>query len=379
MQGRWQLVESNELMSVASMEDLIKDIDEDGILSSVLNHLKSLPLDTGSHNLQTPFSGSEILSQAFNGLVTSSSFYELVNETVQLTSKYNTEPAFYRNIRNASLEELNISKDYKQTQNPISEIDNVLQSSTFKKTFVAFVEENLKNYFKDKTPSRFEVFTNYYIALDLLGYYRDKVFKNLLQDSFHAFYGAHCDFFVTDDDNTYHKAKVIYEHFNIETTVCKSDEFVTQFYNKSILGNAESKPVTETIEEIIKHSIVLQTGMDKDFNPVEIYKPGQYIYSYFNRLQRTENVNKTISLSFYKNAKNSSSFYFFKEIETVTNKIVSHYGIDTNFLSFYTTETDTGELLDNKWKGRYWNLGYAAIELNMLEYPFGLTLSIDFK
>ncbi len=32
-----QLVESNELMSVASMEDLIKDIDADGILSSVLS------------------------------------------------------------------------------------------------------------------------------------------------------------------------------------------------------------------------------------------------------------------------------------------------------------------------------------------------------
>lgn len=370
-----QLLESDELLG-NGIENLFEGTGMEKLFSSMLDIFKLLPSGIDSSNVYQPITTSPILKEAFQGFTKPSSFYDVLNESLKLNNKYNSEPAFYRSIRNASLDELQISNDYTQAENPINEIGKVLQSSAFKKDFVEFAEANLKNYFGDKAPSRFDIFTNYYITLDYLGYYRDKVFKNLLQDSFHAYYGAHCDFFVTDDDNTYHKAKVIYEHFNIETVVCKTQEFISEFYGKAILNNTEERRITEIIPQIVSSSFVLKSSIDADLNPVDIYKVGHYVLSYFNRLQLTRNTDKSLSVYLYKNAKNYSSFYFFKEIETITNKIVAQFGPDFNARAEYIKEIETQELIDNCWKGRYWQFEQTKIELSMKESPFGLTLSL---
>lgn len=152
-----------------------------------------------------------------------------------MLDEYNNHKA-YRGIRNAGLEELKLHFDYSTSDDPIEKISEHLQSSTFKQSFKEFTEAGLKNYFGDKEPSRFDVFITSYIFVDFLGYYKDQRFKNLTQDSFHAYYGAYCDFFVTDDRNMYHKAKVIYNYFNIDTIVCTSNEFNSKFFGKVIFN-----------------------------------------------------------------------------------------------------------------------------------------------
>jgi hypothetical protein len=370
-----QLLEGDQMLS-GNIENLFNGTGMETMFSSVLDIFKLLPSGIDVTNIDQTPSGSKILNEAFQGFTKPSSFYDTLNETFSLTNKYNTDPAFYRGIRNASLDELRLFRDYSNTENPIAEMNKILESSSFKTSFVEFAEVSLKNYFGDKIPSRFDIFTNYYRVLDYFGYYRDKVFKNMIQDSFHAYYGAHCDFFVTDDDNTYHKAKVIYEHFNIETVVCKTNKFLSEFYGKSILNNETEKRLTEIIPGIISTSFVLSSTIDEEMNPVDIYKIDHYILSYFNRLQLTRNNDKTVSLYLYKNPKNYSSFYFFKEIETVTNKIIAQFGVDLNARTEYVKDIETQELLDNIWKGRVWQFERTKIELNIKEAPFSLTLSI---
>lgn len=90
--------------------------------------------------------------------------------------------------------EAGLMVDYSKCENPIKEISIRLKSSVLNMTFEEFADNNIKSQFKNRQPSKFDIFTNHYILLDFLGYQKDKRMKNLIQDAFHAYYGAHCDF-----------------------------------------------------------------------------------------------------------------------------------------------------------------------------------------
>ncbi len=65
-----------------------------------------------------------------------------------------------------------------------------------------------------------EIFYKY----DLKGYKSDGNFNNMFDDSLHTFYGAQCDFFITNDDRCKYKAEKSYEKLKIETVVIKAFE-----------------------------------------------------------------------------------------------------------------------------------------------------------
>ena len=373
-----QLLDSDQMLSGDSFESLFSSIEDpemQAMIKPFFDILKNLPVNISelipAQSVEFP-----TLNNHFGAMFSGNSFYDLLNNTYKMMSDYNADPTKYRSIRNMSLDELKLSHDYTQAENPIEAISKNMELSAFKKSFKEFADQNLKNYFKDKEPSRFDIFTNYYMQLDFLGYYRDRVFKNMLQDSFHAYYGAHCDFFVTDDDNTYHKAKVIYDYFNIETVVCKTNEFIGKFFGKVILNSKMERSLLEVISDILSNSFVLPNQYDEKFNPVNIYKPDHYILNYFNRLQLTDNIDGTKDLYLYKNSKNYSDFYFFKEVESTTNNLFKEFGPSLNSRTTYIPETETRELAENNWAGRIWKLDNATLELQMMENPFGLTLSI---
>lgn len=63
--------------------------------------------------------------------------------------------------------------------------------------------------------------------LDMLGYWKDKYTSksNVARfwDSNHAFYASFCDYFVSDDERTRQKTKVVYQLYNISTTIVSSN------------------------------------------------------------------------------------------------------------------------------------------------------------
>jgi hypothetical protein len=46
----------------------------------------------------------------------------------------------------------------------------------------------------------------------------------MFDDSLHTFYGAHCEYFVTNDERCKYKAEQTYKKLNIRTVVIKADE-----------------------------------------------------------------------------------------------------------------------------------------------------------
>lgn len=63
-----------------------------------------------------------------------------------------------------------------------------------------------------------------FYKFDLKGYKTDANFNNMFDDSLHTFYGAHCDFFITNDVRCQYKALKTYERLNITTKVIKANE-----------------------------------------------------------------------------------------------------------------------------------------------------------
>ena len=64
-----------------------------------------------------------------------------------------------------------------------------------------------------------------FYKFDLKGYKTDGNFNNMFDDSLHTFYGAHCDFFVTNDERCNYKAKKTFERLGITTKVIKQKEY----------------------------------------------------------------------------------------------------------------------------------------------------------
>lgn len=360
-------------------DDLISPFEEysdDPLVKPHIDKLKSMPAMDFSFLENMPKKYKEF-KNIYANTIRNKTYYDFFNDSYKLISAFEKNPIIYKSIRNSTLEDLKISNDYSKSENPIEDISKKLEKSSFKQSFKEFVESGVKTRFKGKQPSGFEAFVDYYMHLDYLGYYRDKHFKNLIQDAFHAYYGAHCDFFVTDDNNTYHKAKAIYTFFNIETIVCKSSAFNSDFYGKVLLKKEFETSLLKSISKIIKSSFVISNQHDDKFNPADIYKMDHYVLNHFNRVQITHNINGRQILYIYKNSKNLSDFLFFKEIESVTNSLVKEFGHDINFHVEYNPVIENKEVADGSWKGRAWKAENALIELQIKEFPFLLTLSID--
>lgn len=72
----------------------------------------------------------------------------------------------------------------------------------------------------------YQKITNVYQKIDFKGYKSDEKFANLIDDSLHVFYAAHCDFFITIDDKCMYKAIKTYEELKIKTKVLRPEEFL---------------------------------------------------------------------------------------------------------------------------------------------------------
>lgn len=65
-----------------------------------------------------------------------------------------------------------------------------------------------------------------FVTTDLKGYRQDERFSNMLDDSLHSFYGAHCDYFLTIDSRCRDKANAVYQKLKIRTKALEPSEFV---------------------------------------------------------------------------------------------------------------------------------------------------------
>lgn len=347
--------------------------DYDLLSKSFLASIERMP--NVAHQQNIPALPTEF--HAMNEVLRANNMLDGIRAVFHMMAKYNEDPKIYRGTRTATLEQLQLNFDYSKESDPLKTISQRLKQSVLNQTFEEFCNTTLSHQLGNKTASRFETFTNYYLMLDFFGYYRDKKFKNLLQDSFHAYYGAHCDFFITDDDNTYHKTKALYQHFNIETKVCKSHEFNSQFYGAVVLDSFYEKPLIDVISDVITRSFVT-TLHDNNFNPVDIYKSSYLILDFFNRVQVTHHTDGRTIIYLFKKVTNYSTFLFFKEIASIVNRLSEEFKADDKSRFQYREDVENAEILEAKWPGREWHFGKWFVRLEIQKNsPFGLTLSFE--
>jgi hypothetical protein len=83
--------------------------------------------------------------------------------------------------------------------------------------------------FKPLANAMYGQIVDLFTTTDLKGYRQDERFANLIDDALHAFYGAHCDYFLTLDKRCADKAVSVYKKLLIDTKVRDVTGFFTDY------------------------------------------------------------------------------------------------------------------------------------------------------
>ena len=255
-----------------------------------------------------------------------------------------------------------------------------LKNSVLQKSFIEYVNSNL-NPNRDKEVTDYDFYINAYFTLDLLGISKEPSksvkFKNVMNDGYHSYYGAFCDYVISDDQGFLKKTKVMYRLLDIKTEVMHIDDFIPFF---SLLSKqAENSPNTffDLLINDLRNGIVINSKSAIKFNRhTTTIKPHHKYLGYFNLIDSIQEDSQNY-IYLYRKTKNYSYFNFFREYEGIINKAVNLFGVDYNYKSKFEWKTEIQEIRNGKWKGRFWDFGNLTvlIEINIGTRDLGLLIT----
>ncbi len=357
----FESIKNDTTLEYFDFETIFSDSDSPEITKlwqALVNLLKSTPSGLNDDFFKsldnTNYSG---LKKFFENTQKDNSLYSVFKDTFSVIANPEEHSKTYIAFRNKSIDDMKLNPNPSEWGNAFEYLDKAVAKSSSNSSFREMIEKNLKITKKEGEISTFDYFINYYISLDSFGFYKDKQLQNLIDDAMHAYYGAFCDYFVTDDNRTYQKAKAIYENFNIGTRVCKSEDFANEFYKENVISTSISEEnITSRVVEVLQNSLIMLESVDDELNPATVYKVCPPLADYFTRLQVTHYKESTVLL-FYKKANNYSAFLFWDEIRAITNKFSNDYGIDDNLRLNFDPAKEEKEISENVWPGREWKRG----------------------
>lgn len=304
---------------------------------------------------------------------------ELTEQLMQLYDVMNEDKTAYKDLRNYLDKNLNNGKFVVDDNN--TDFNDDLKNSMLKKTFVEFVNNTLNPDGK-KQVTDYDFHVQAYTSLDLLGISKDPSrkarFRNIFNDGMHSYYGAFCDYVISNDDDFIKKTKALYKLIDLKTKVVSLNEFMQSI---DIIANIEEKDLTTFIQVLkvdISKGIVLGSKPSLRYNrQTTTIKPFHLYLSYFNKMEHMSEPNFDY-IVFTNQRHNYSNFVFYKEFEAVTNKAAKLFGDDLNFKGQFNYENEKNEIHDNTWQGRHWRLGGIdiALEINEDTKIFNLVLAL---
>ncbi len=260
-------------------------------------------------------------------------------------------------------------------ENIIEYLNIELSKTKLNKSLDEYVLQSLKLGNKDKSYSQFDWFITRYYCLDLVGYKSDNnsTTSNLITDAFHAFYGAHCDIFLSEDKKLKEKAKVVYEEFGIETIIWSANEF-SEFIDKLIKKIADGKSLVDIILQLRSHPIkATYSNLDNKATITEYFLEAFFI-GYFDTAFWVDTSDGSTIIHFIKDNRTFSKWFYFKELTSLIKICIELFGTDVNNNTFLNEEI---EFLDqNNWIGRKWAFENFLIQLNK-DKELGFTLRFD--
>lgn len=160
---------------------------------------------------------------------------ELAIQLAQFSDEININPKKYTELRKGIRTSAEIGNHISMwRENVWEKLDEYLPKTIFRKTFTQIVNDAIyQNNKNDDTHLLRDTFLHAFTCLDMIGYQPDTLNKkntylNFYNDSQHVYFAQYCDVFVSQDETTRNKAKVIYEKFKVTTEVLSPEEFLTK-------------------------------------------------------------------------------------------------------------------------------------------------------
>lgn len=177
-------------------------------------------------DLEKSESGKVLLKQ-YQTFFETGDFASLLDDISKMNDNYQNNPQDFNDLRKGLKEDLKLDSNVSNLELPIQRLDSILPQTPIGKTFSESVIEDVKRYHKE--PIFFDYYLSAYNQLGLFGFRPDKLseknrFNNSIVDGFHSFYGSHAYVFITSDRVMYHRSRVLFEAFGIETKLIKTFE-----------------------------------------------------------------------------------------------------------------------------------------------------------
>jgi hypothetical protein len=281
----------------------------------------------------------EMLQKIFPKITSNSSMWDLMNEIEPFIQNLLFDKDFYKDFR-----KLIGDKGFKIDPNSgnwseeevIDKISLYIKSFGVEMDFIEFVKFTFK--YRKKPPNRFEFFTTAYFMLDLIGYKSDKLpkpsdnWQNISTDGEHAFYGAHCDFFIVGDKKLKVKSKVLYNKFNLQTQILAPNEFIEVIEKQlhTFPNSSKTNLIDEAFSFIdLKNSVEVYPFSEE--NEVDTYavKLPIFYFNFFNYAVYSNYINQQgVALTFKRVFKNYSKFLYYTEEERIVDLLTNLFGYE---------------------------------------------------
>lgn len=309
--------------------DIIKSFEDIGlgaIGELYKNQMQSIPIDDILKN--DAFKNMLKIDTDFNN------YWDFLNVMAKSLQELNSNKEYYKEFRlyiqNSGLNVSENSEDW-QDNEIFDNIDKLLKAKGVNQSFMELLTYPNQQVKKEKS-TLYDNFISTYLMLDVIGYKSDKLKKpsnnmtNITNDAIHSFYGAHCEYLVTDDKNLLKKSKAIYSKLNKPTQIMSSDEFYNNFDKIVQKKYIHISDFLSQLSDFIKPENLIEQIEQEDGTVVNAFKLPYLVYDFFNyvvtnylkEFDITELLFKkafqTYSRFVFENELNAFIVYFFKTI-----------------------------------------------------------------
>jgi len=319
-------------------------------------------------NVQNPLKVPGLENTPMAKMYSGDTFGEAIISMLNFVTEMQKDPSTYKELRKFVISNLNIGSHISSfDQDVIQKLDAVMQDSALNKTFLEFNDLIIASQpKKPEEQSNWDKFLLAFSNLDMIGYKSDSMdngYNNYLNDLKHAFYGAHCDFFVTEDRKTAGKAKVAYEIENIPTKVYSVSEMLVYLEGLSFKSALNELEESIVFDESKVESTSIYCSLE---NQGEIHEwiISSNLFTFFNQLVIYRFIDSGYSYVFRRTPKNYSNFVYYSEVEKLVNHLYNSFGNDIDGRGKYD-ESDSFQVKGGNWLGRRWLINEIFVSFNI--------------
>ena len=266
-----------------SLTSTFNDIGLNSIGKTFENMLKSMPLGDS-------FSKNEI-NKTFSITSDYNNMWEFLNVLAEMMNGMLNKKEDYLklrdNVQNNGLFDIVKNSANWEDDKVFDNIDEILKSIGVQQTTIELSDIVVKELKKNKA-TIYDKFTTLYLYLDIIGYKSDKLSKpmntmtNITNDGLHSFYGAHCEYIITDDKNLARKSKAIYHKLELPTKVLSTSEFVESFNEIIPHKYKDYSDFISDLINIISPENLIEENDYENGSKASIFKIPHLAFDFFN-------------------------------------------------------------------------------------------------